>query len=157
NLLGTPTTSGGNFLGGDPLLGRLQANGGPLVGALAEQVVLPTEAPLANSPVIGTGVSGSVGNDPNTGMPLTTDERGPPRTVNKLVALGAVELQPPPPITPPVLPPVVMPAAVPTPTLIPNADVPAGTVLSGNQVVVLLTTGMHKGKKVHRLLVLNNT
>jgi hypothetical protein len=45
-------------------------------------------------------------------------------------------------------------------TLIPNASVPADTVLSapvGNFVFVSVTTGMHHGKKVRKLVVVNNS
>ncbi len=53
-----------------PLLGPLQYNGGPLVGALSQQVGLQTEALLPGSPAIGKGVTNNV----------TTDERGFNRT-----------------------------------------------------------------------------
>jgi hypothetical protein len=53
----------------DPKLGPLASNAGPVVGALGNQVVLPTEALLAGSPAIDKGVLATV----------TTDERGFPR------------------------------------------------------------------------------
>jgi hypothetical protein len=160
NAAGAFTAGGGNFIGttsgssgitpvatGDPLLGPLQDNGG--LTTLPDGSHLLTEALRSGSPAVGTG-----GNFFGT----ASDERGfaRPTGVGTMVSIGAFEPRPASPITVPFTPPVVTPA-VPAPTLIPNADVPAGTVLSGNQVVVLLTTGMHKGKKVHRLLVLNGT
>ncbi len=54
----------------NPLLGPLQYNGGPLVGASGQQVGLQTEALLPGSPAIGKGVTNNV----------TTDERGFNRT-----------------------------------------------------------------------------
>jgi hypothetical protein len=50
----------------DPLLGSLNGNAGPVVGALGSQSVLPTEALLAGSSAIDKGFSSA----------LTTDERG---------------------------------------------------------------------------------
>jgi hypothetical protein len=66
-----------NLVGGDPLLGPLQDNGGPT----------PTMALLPGSPAIGAG-------DP-TNAP-EWDQRGPgfPRVVNGLIDIGAFEVQP---------------------------------------------------------------
>jgi hypothetical protein len=64
----------------NPELGGLQNNGGPT----------PTEAPLTGSPVIDSGVNGVLP------AGTTTDQRGLPRVVNKVVDVGAVEVQPPP-------------------------------------------------------------
>ena len=78
------TDNGGNFIGnlsgssgfgagtltGNPLLGPLQNNGGPLAGASSDQQVVQTEALLPGSPAIAKGVA--------NGAP-TTDERGFPR------------------------------------------------------------------------------
>jgi predicted outer membrane repeat protein len=89
------TDNGGNLTGNiatalftrsatiDPLLGPLQDNGGQLAGAPGAQQVVQTEALLAGSPAIGTGVA--------TGAP-TTDERGFNR-VNGRIDIGAFEFQ----------------------------------------------------------------
>jgi hypothetical protein len=79
DLLGTPTTAIANFIGGNPLLGPLQNNGGPT----------PTMAPPPGSPVIDMGANGAI--------PAGTrfDQRGFNRVVNNVVDIGAVEFQPP--------------------------------------------------------------
>jgi hypothetical protein len=78
DLLGTPTTALANFIGGDPLLGPLQNNGG----------LTPTRAPLPGSPVLDAGG--------NAVIPAgSTDQRGFNRVVNNTVDIGAVEFQPP--------------------------------------------------------------
>ncbi len=65
----------------DPLLGPLQDNGGPRIGAEDTTIVLETEAPLRGSPAIGKGIL--------PGAP-PTDERGFPTVVNGMVNVGAV-------------------------------------------------------------------
>jgi hypothetical protein len=65
----------------DPLLGPLQDNGGPLVGANGLRITLQTEAPLPGSPAIGKGIL--------NGAPAT-DERGFPSVVDGLINVGAV-------------------------------------------------------------------
>jgi hypothetical protein len=90
NLTGVTNGSNGNRVGAtdaplNPLLGPLQLNGGRT----------PTEVPLAGSPVIDAGVNGVIP------AGLTTDQRGLPRIVNKVVDVGAAEVQPAPaPVTP---------------------------------------------------------
>jgi hypothetical protein len=51
----------------DPMLGSLQNNGGPTVGAAGDSIALETEALLVGSPAIGKGVSNST---------TALDERG---------------------------------------------------------------------------------
>jgi hypothetical protein len=101
DLLGTPTTALANFIGGDPRLGPLQNNGGPVVGGLNLTQTLPTEAPLAGSPVIDAGG--------NAVIPAgtTTDQRGFNRIVNNTLDIGAVEYQPPTTTTTLLAPPSV--------------------------------------------------
>jgi len=53
----------------NPLLGPLQNNGGPTIGASSSQMTLPTEALLPGSPAIGAAAPVST----------ATDERGSPR------------------------------------------------------------------------------
>ncbi len=65
----------------EPLLGPLQDNGGPLVGANGQRITLQTEAPLPGSPAIGMGIL--------NGAP-PTDERGFPSVVDGLINVGAV-------------------------------------------------------------------
>jgi hypothetical protein len=65
----------------DPLLGPLQNNRGPTVGAPGASLVLETEAPLKNSPAIGKGIL--------TGAP-PTDERGFPSVQHGKINVGAV-------------------------------------------------------------------
>lgn len=65
----------------DPLLGPLQNNGGPTIGAPGTRISLETEAPLPGSPAIGKGIL--------PGAPAT-DERGFPTVVNGKVNVGAV-------------------------------------------------------------------
>ncbi len=62
-----------NLIGGNPLLGPLQNNGGPTL----------TMAPLPGSPAIDAG--------DNTGAPAT-DQRGFNRIVNGVIDIGAVEV-----------------------------------------------------------------
>ena len=69
----------------DPLLGPLQDNGGPTIGAPGNTMSLQTQALLPGSPAIGAG-------DP-TNAPAT-DERGFPRIVNGKIDIGAFEVQP---------------------------------------------------------------
>jgi hypothetical protein len=65
----------------DPLLGALQNNGGPVVGAPGFSLTLETEAPLAGSPAIGKGIL--------PGAPAT-DERGFKSVVDGKINVGAV-------------------------------------------------------------------
>ncbi len=73
---------GAGTLSGNPKLGPLQANGGPVVGTLAVHFQITTEAPLAGSALIAAG-------NPN-GAP-TTDERGNPRPTNVKPTIGAYQ------------------------------------------------------------------
>jgi hypothetical protein len=93
NLIGNPTGSNGFIQGGttlfrvDPLLGPLQNNGGPTVGASGDALTLETEALLPGSPAIGKGLST---------FTVGTDERG---LVRPFIArttgtdIGAFEVQ----------------------------------------------------------------
>jgi len=93
----------------DPLLAPLANNGGPT----------QTRALLAGSPAIDKG---GVANNPSTGVPITNDQRGLPRTVDDPLTpnaaggdgsdIGAFEAQSPPGPTP-----------TPTPTPTPPATV----------------------------------
>jgi hypothetical protein len=76
------TDQGGNLIGGNPRLGPLEDNGGPLVGAPSEGAVLLTEAVLPGSPAFGKGVK--------NGAPAT-DERGFP--VGSTPSIGAYQPQ----------------------------------------------------------------
>ena len=67
-----PTLGTNNFLSGDPKLGPLQDNGGPL----------ETIAPLAGSPLINAGATA-----------LTTDARGVARPQFKFADIGALEIR----------------------------------------------------------------
>jgi hypothetical protein len=92
------TDNGGNFIGnltgstgfkagtltGDPLLGPLANNGGPLAGVPGDQQVVQTEALLPGSPAIDKGVA--------MGAP-TTDERGFTRPIGVGPDIGAFEFQ----------------------------------------------------------------
>jgi hypothetical protein len=83
---GTPNANG-DFAGTvanplNPLLGPLQDNGGILAGAPDTQQVVPTEALMAGSPVIGIGVAGAP----------TTDERSFGRPGGRIDS-GAFEFQ----------------------------------------------------------------
>ncbi len=66
----------------DAMLGPLQDNLGPLVGAPGTQIALETEMPLTGSPALGKGVL--------PGAPAT-DARGLPRVLNRQTDVGAVE------------------------------------------------------------------
>jgi hypothetical protein len=81
-----PTTQTGTAASPlNPLLGPLQNNGGPTVGAPARPDTLGTEIPLAGSPLLDKGVA--------SGAP-TTDQRGylrPEDTGGDLPDVGAVE------------------------------------------------------------------
>jgi predicted outer membrane repeat protein len=86
NLIGvndatTGLTAGTTLSGVDPLLGPLQNNGGPKVGAKASAITLETEKLLPGSPAIGAG-------NPNAAPPK--DERGFPSVVNGKANIGAV-------------------------------------------------------------------
>ena len=105
NAAGTFTDNGGNLIGVSgagsgntgftagttqtgtvarplfPLLGPLQNNGGPTIGAPGTTLVLETQAPLAGSPAIGKGIV--------SGAPLT-DERGFQSIINGTINVGAV-------------------------------------------------------------------
>jgi hypothetical protein len=90
------TDLGGNFIGnlanssgfsagtltGNPMLGPYQANGGPVVGTLANHFVISTEAPLAGSPLVAAG---------NPSGAPATDERGNPRPTNVKPTIGAFQ------------------------------------------------------------------
>jgi hypothetical protein len=92
------TDNGGNFIGnlsgstgfkagtltGDPLLGPLADNGGPLAGATGDQQIVQTEALLPGSPAIDKGVA--------MGAP-TIDERGFTRPIGAGPDIGAFEFQ----------------------------------------------------------------
>jgi hypothetical protein len=65
----------------DPLLGPLQNNGGPRIGARGTRITLETEAPQRGSPAIGKGIL--------SGAP-PTDERGFRTVVHGKVNVGAV-------------------------------------------------------------------
>lgn len=67
-----------NFIGGDPLLGPLDQNGGPT----------QTMLPLEGSPAINAGSNAIAENNG-----LTTDQRGLTRIVGGTVDIGAVETQ----------------------------------------------------------------
>jgi predicted outer membrane repeat protein len=86
HVKGPFTDLGGNLIGGNPLLGVLQNNGGPTLGAAGNTLALETESLLPGSPAIDMGLS--------TGAPAT-DERGFNRAVNNKVDIGAYEFQPP--------------------------------------------------------------
>jgi hypothetical protein len=64
----------------DPLLGPLQDNGGPSIGAPGHKMTLQTELLRAGSPALGTGIL--------PGAPLT-DERGFASVVDGLINVGA--------------------------------------------------------------------
>jgi hypothetical protein len=91
NLIGTGGSGGlvngtnGNQVGvADPEIGPLSDNGGPT----------QTIALLPGSPAVDAG-SNALAVDPTTGLPLTTDQRGPgfARIVNGTVDIGAFEVQ----------------------------------------------------------------
>jgi hypothetical protein len=65
----------------DPLLGPLQNNGGPAIGAPGTRIILETQAPLRGSLAIGEGIL--------PGAPAT-DERGFPSVVKGKINVGAV-------------------------------------------------------------------
>jgi CSLREA domain-containing protein len=118
-------TTGEPNLSTDPQLGPLQNNGGPT----------PTELPATTSPAIDTGI----------GNGLTTDQRGLPRTVDRVPAnaadgtdIGAVEI----PADPEVVVPPDQPAPV-EPTPIPA---PATQLCLGKQVI--LTKGSDADEKL---------
>jgi hypothetical protein len=103
NLIGDGTGSSGvvngtngNQVGSpanpiDPMLGKLQNNGGPAIGVSSATTPLTTLALLAGSPAIDKG--------DNSFLSLTTDERGFNRVVNNVIDVGAYEYQPPPTLT----------------------------------------------------------
>jgi hypothetical protein len=84
-----PTTQRGTVASPlDPLLGPLQDNGGPSVGAPGFEFTLQTEALRTGSPAIGKGIL-------NGAPPI--DERGFPSVVNGQINVGAVsQVQPTP-------------------------------------------------------------
>jgi hypothetical protein len=87
NLIGnTPGSSGWiatDLLNVNPMLGPLADNGGPTM----------THSHLPGSPAINAG-NNSVAIDPQTQMPLTTDQRGFLRVYDGTVDIGAYEIQP---------------------------------------------------------------
>lgn len=90
------TDYGGNFVGtlagskgfgptvltGNPRIGVLLANGGPVVGTLAVHFGITTEAPLPGSPLVGAGLSQNA---------PSTDERGVTRPSNARPTIGAYQ------------------------------------------------------------------
>jgi Bacterial Ig-like domain (group 3)/Right handed beta helix region len=74
----------GNIVGLDPHLSSLDYYGGPT----------PTIALLPGSPAIGTGNPTLIPDDPATGQPYTTDQRGQPRLSGETLDIGAFESQP---------------------------------------------------------------
>jgi hypothetical protein len=100
NLIGVAGLAGGNSGFGaattqtgtpdmplDPLLGPLQDNGGPVIGAPGHTMTLKTELLLKGSPALGKGIL--------AGAPAT-DERGFPSVVNDVVNVGATSSAPKP-------------------------------------------------------------
>src|SRR5207249_2109811 len=73
---GTFSNLGNNLIAVDPMLGPLQANGGPT----------PTRLPLPGSPAIDAGN--------NAAASGALDQRGLNRIVNGTIDIGAVETQP---------------------------------------------------------------
>jgi PKD repeat protein len=67
----------------DPRLGPLADNGGPTL----------TSALLAGSPAKNSGSNALIPNDPATGQPYATDQRGAPRVNNGVIDVGAFEAQ----------------------------------------------------------------
>jgi hypothetical protein len=65
----------------NPMLGKLQNNGGPTIGARDGAMTLQTQAPMAGSPAIGKGILSQAS---------ATDERGLPSIVNGQINVGAV-------------------------------------------------------------------
>jgi Ca2+-binding RTX toxin-like protein len=97
SFFGTTVTinndQGGNIInGGDPLLGALADNGGPV----------QTQAILSGSPLIGAGNAAllpvdsfDLDGDSNTGEALPLDARGFARVMNGALDIGATEQTPP--------------------------------------------------------------
>jgi hypothetical protein len=83
NLSGVSGFGAGTLTGVNPQLGPLANNGGFVAGAPGDQQVVQTEALLAGSPAIGTGVA--------TGAPAA-DERGFGRVIGR-IDIGAFEFQ----------------------------------------------------------------
>ena len=84
----------------DPNLGALENNGGPT----------PTRLPLSGSPLIDAIPLASCQADGASG--ITTDQRGFPRPALNGCDIGAVEVQPAPPVAPIPVPPALAPAPV---------------------------------------------
>jgi hypothetical protein len=72
----------------DPLLGTLQNNGGPTIGAPGNTITLETEALLPGSPAVGNGTMSMFVTPP------TNDERGLAHVINGRIDVGAFEVQP---------------------------------------------------------------
>jgi predicted outer membrane repeat protein len=183
NATGTITDAGGNLIGVsgpgsgntgfaagttragnptsplDPLLGPLQNNGGPSVGAPGSTLILETAAPLTGSPAIGKAIP----------VTLTADERGFTLGANTTLDVGAFQTGAVAAASIATLAVnVTTPAsgqsftvtatvAAQTPGPAPAPSVgsvtfsvdgtPAGTVaLSGNQAVLTLTAGLPAGR-----------
>jgi uncharacterized delta-60 repeat protein/CSLREA domain-containing protein len=83
NVLGNGAN--GNIVGQNPLLSPLGYYGGPT----------ETFALLPGSRAIDAGSNALIANDPATGHPYTTDQRGQPRITGGRVDIGAFEVQPP--------------------------------------------------------------
>ncbi len=82
NLDGGATTGSGTIINAAPLLVSSLGNyGGPT----------QTRPPLLGSPAIDHGDNTQIPNDPATGLPFTTDQRGKTRIQNNVVDIGAVE------------------------------------------------------------------
>jgi hypothetical protein len=89
NVFTNPATKTGTVASPlDPMLGMLQYNGGPVIGAPGATMGLQTQALLTGSPAIRTGVA--------TGAPAV-DERGHPRGVDGTIDAGAFETDKAPP------------------------------------------------------------
>ena len=84
----------------DPQLGALGNDGGPT----------PTRLPLSGSPLIDAIPLASCQADGASG--ITTDQRGFPRPALNGCDIGAVEVQPAPPVAPIPVPPALAPAPV---------------------------------------------
>ncbi len=81
SIAGLSQTGSGTIINADPLLVSLGSYGGPT----------NTMIPKLGSPAIDHGSNASVPNDPATGLPFTTDQRGKTRIQNGSVDIGAVE------------------------------------------------------------------
>ena len=117
-------TGPGDQINTDPLLGPLQDNGGPTF----------THALLPGSPAINAG-------DPSFTPPPFYDQRGPGfyRVVNGRIDIGSFEVQ-------------AGPTPTPTPTATPTAT--QRLVLQPRNTNGNTTPTLHRGRRLHRGLVL---